>query len=267
MNYVYYPDYLEHHGILGMKWGIRRYQNSDGSWTDEGKIRRRSGKYINSDGSLTKAGVDKYSGSKNLDETINKRHYELVKDFNKGKVSKKALDQVGIKDKELEYLTNREAVVRKEVGGAKVGSIIGALAAGSAYVAINASTYGGVPISSLSVLTGIGATYGAVLGTIAGGGIASKDIDKMRESEEAFINSMPKDKQEKYMRDAYQVYVQSSKNNQRMTEEYNRIHQEFTRQAMMEEHNRIHQEFTRQAIYDAHHGAHTIQTQMHGHMM
>lgn len=33
------PDYLEHHGILGMKWGIRRYQNKDGSLTPEGRAR------------------------------------------------------------------------------------------------------------------------------------------------------------------------------------------------------------------------------------
>ena len=32
-------DYLEHHGILGMKWGVRRYQNEDGSLTDAGKKR------------------------------------------------------------------------------------------------------------------------------------------------------------------------------------------------------------------------------------
>ena len=31
--------YLEHFGIKGMKWGIRRYQNKDGSLTPAGKRR------------------------------------------------------------------------------------------------------------------------------------------------------------------------------------------------------------------------------------
>lgn len=30
---------LYHHGIKGQKWGVRRYQNSDGSLTDEGRRR------------------------------------------------------------------------------------------------------------------------------------------------------------------------------------------------------------------------------------
>ena len=30
---------LYHHGIIGQKWGIRRYQNSDGSLTPEGQKR------------------------------------------------------------------------------------------------------------------------------------------------------------------------------------------------------------------------------------
>lgn len=32
-------DELMHHGILGQKWGIRRYQNKDGSLTEKGKQR------------------------------------------------------------------------------------------------------------------------------------------------------------------------------------------------------------------------------------
>ena len=36
-------DYLAHSGIKGQKWGIRRYQNEDGSLTEEGKRRYLKG--------------------------------------------------------------------------------------------------------------------------------------------------------------------------------------------------------------------------------
>lgn len=32
---------LKHSGIKGMKWGVRRYQNPDGTLTSEGKSRRK----------------------------------------------------------------------------------------------------------------------------------------------------------------------------------------------------------------------------------
>ena len=35
-----FGDELSHHGIKGMKWGVRRYQNADGSLTAAGKKRR-----------------------------------------------------------------------------------------------------------------------------------------------------------------------------------------------------------------------------------
>lgn len=46
-------DYhLAHHGIKGMKWGVRRFRNRDGTLTEEGKRR-----YYDSDGKLTKDGA------------------------------------------------------------------------------------------------------------------------------------------------------------------------------------------------------------------
>lgn len=39
-KYNYYNNNeLKHHGIIGQKWGIRRFQNSDGTLTAEGRRR------------------------------------------------------------------------------------------------------------------------------------------------------------------------------------------------------------------------------------
>ena len=58
----YRTDELYHHGIKGQKWGVRRYQNPDGTLTAEGQAH-----YFNPDGSLNKEGIKE---EKKLDKAL-----------------------------------------------------------------------------------------------------------------------------------------------------------------------------------------------------
>lgn len=109
---------LYHYGVAGMKWGVRRYQNEDGTLTSAGKKRyAKSGgfssfrsnvsssvkkgfnkiryRYKNPDGSLTERGVEQYaSKKKNTSKlsdsdlrkvvnraTLNKQYREVMRDL------------------------------------------------------------------------------------------------------------------------------------------------------------------------------------------
>lgn len=91
---------LYHHGILGQKWGVRRFQNEDGTLTDAGKAR-----YLNSDGSLTKDGTkaffDKNGNLTSAGKAYDKQLDGKAKEYNRNhqaelnaiKGSKSKMDQ------------------------------------------------------------------------------------------------------------------------------------------------------------------------------
>lgn len=70
-------DTLVHWGILGMKWGVRRYQNPDGTLTEEGKRRKSKGKNYSDDYWNAHDKKDpKYMSDKELQQRINRLNNE-----------------------------------------------------------------------------------------------------------------------------------------------------------------------------------------------
>ena len=60
-----YPNELYHWGIKGQRWGVRRFQNPDGSLTPEGRKR-----YLNESGLMTRRGRKDSSKSEDIKAAI-----------------------------------------------------------------------------------------------------------------------------------------------------------------------------------------------------
>lgn len=79
------PDFLMHHGIKGMKWGVRRYQNEDGTLTEEGK--------------------KKYGQTTDVAKTLSNAYDDyLLADAGYGGDAKEAIERATKSQKELDKL-------------------------------------------------------------------------------------------------------------------------------------------------------------------
>lgn len=99
-NGSFVSEELYHHGIRGMKWGVRRYQNPDGSLTANGKKR-----YLNSDGTLNKKGEKYYAKEK-----------ERLKSEKKALSAQKKSNAKLLK---LEEMRKKNADLKDEINGKK----------------------------------------------------------------------------------------------------------------------------------------------------
>lgn len=178
-------DYLVHHGILGMKWGVRRYQNKDGSYTKKGleRYRRSEDKYKAANDTYQEAKTLKKSGeiSDDLVKRAKKNRRDakrqLSRDYDKLKTDKLADEGKEIVKSGKGIIANTmDSRVKQALVG--VGSITAASIVGSALAQRGATLvgrYGSVNLGTAAAKALVAA------GVVAMAGIGAKtELDNRR---------------------------------------------------------------------------------------
>ena len=95
-------DYLYHHGIKGQKWGVRRYQNEDGSLTSAGK--KRYEKALGAkDSALSKANANRQKYQDRVKSIESAKDY---KSYRKQKIEEDFGDDVKEDSKKFNKILN-----------------------------------------------------------------------------------------------------------------------------------------------------------------
>lgn len=164
MNTYYDPFWilndgeLEHYGVLGMKWGIRRYQNYDGTYTKKGLQRYNKAKEDYEKSS---------SKTKSLKKQDNKAGYRASKVETKKakktlKEAYKHLKYDKLADKGKELYVSGKTITTNNINQNAYQTILAAGTLGISYALRNSGNQKVSTIGSASTLVG-GAAISAIL--------------------------------------------------------------------------------------------------------
>ena len=101
---AYDNDYLMHHGIKGQKWGVRRFQNEDGTLTSEGQARYGTMKNRGDQGLIKKWTLGSEGGEYAFAKWRSRRH-----DKNLKKWQNRAAETEGQKQKKQRKIEKYES--------------------------------------------------------------------------------------------------------------------------------------------------------------
>lgn len=113
-------DYLMHHGILGQKWGVRRFQNKDGSLTAQGKAKYRTDSVV---GNVGRALTNSSLGQRIWGVGVNKGFRQDLKEINtayKDKKNQLKNDSKLDSDKRKEKMKSLKEDYRKTIDEARI---------------------------------------------------------------------------------------------------------------------------------------------------
>lgn len=155
-----YEYYLAHHGVKGQKWGIRRYQNEDGSLTPEGKARlnhipyEARTTYRMNNTSLKRMKADDKSLQRKYKKNPNDQKLREKIENNKRNIEKMTNQNEAILQKEY----NDKFSLNKAIGYGLVSSGSTSLALSAASAFLSGGTWLAAPIAvaagSLAIDTG-----------------------------------------------------------------------------------------------------------------
>ena len=111
---------LRHHGIKGQKWGVRRFQNKDGSLTADGKKRYGADDYKNTLDKVNSAGkivdeVRKYNNSaqKSSDPDMERRIRKSINNMSDKELQQR-VQRLSMEDNYTRMMMHRENLEKGE---------------------------------------------------------------------------------------------------------------------------------------------------------